>query len=215
MSVSAIAQQPVRETPITGESRNIFQTIADKFVALVNSRKTFSTGYSTQQDHNIQKACERLAALKLVEPERYTTDAMARGAEKLGMALPDSKVSVGIKADISGAAPIGKLSVLKTTEYSAQELHDMLSKHLDQPGASQEMRGKIQTTLNMVNIGISSDDIKDKAYSDMVERGVNKLKSVISTDILKEHRRNEIGGGKVLDHDIVKELEKMSNSLSS
>ena len=210
MPVNAIGQQPVRETQITGESRNIFQAIADKFVAVVNSCKTFSTGCSTQKDHNIQKACERLAALTLAEPERYTTDAMTRGAEKLGMTLPDSQVSVSSKADISGAASIGKLSVLKTTEYSAQELHGMLSKQLDKPGTSQEMREKIQMALGKADTAINPG-----AYNNMVERGVNKLKNVIISDILEEHRRNEIGGGTVLDSDTVKELEKSSNSLPS
>ncbi|MCU6223196.1 hypothetical protein [Morganella morganii] len=210
MPVNAIGQQPVRETQITGESRNIFQAIADKFVAVVNSCKTFSTGCSTQKDHNIQKACERLAALTLAEPERYTTDAMKRGAEKLGMTLPDSKAAVNSNADISGAASIGKLSVLKTTEYSAQELHDMLSKQLDKPGTSPEMREKIQIALGKADTAINSD-----IHTKMVGHGVNKLKNIISADILKEHRRNEIGGGTVLDSDIVKELEKSSNSLPS
>lgn len=208
--VNVIGQQPVRETQITGESRNIFQAIADKFVAVVNSCKTFSTGCSTQKDHNIQKACERLAALSLVEPKCYITDAMERGAEKLGMTLPDSQVSVNSNADISGAASIGKLSVLKTTEYSAQELHDMLSKQLDKPGTSQEMREKIQIALGKADTAINSD-----RHTKMVGHGVNKLKNVISADILKEHRRNEIGGGAVLDSDTVKELEKLSNSLPS
>lgn len=210
MGLSAIEQQPVRETQITGESRNIFQAIADKFVAVVNSCKTFSTGCSTQKDHNIQKACERLAALTLAEPKCYITDAMERGAEKLGMTLPDSQVSVNSNADVSGAASIGKLSVLKTTEYSAQELHDMLSKQLDKPGTSQEMREKIQIALGKADTAINSD-----RHTKMVGHGVNKLKNVISADILKEHRRNEIGGGTVLDSDTVKELEKLSNSLPS
>lgn len=210
MPVNVIGQQPVRETQITGESRNIFQAIADKFVAVVNSCKTFSTGCSTQKDHNIQKACERLAALTLAEPEHYTTDAMKRGAEKLGMTLPDSKAAVNSNADISGAASIGKLSVLKTTEYSAQELHDMLSKQLDKPGTSPEMRDKIQIALGKADTAINSD-----IHTKMVGHGVNKLKNIISADILKEHRRNEIGGGTVLDSDIVKELEKSSNSLPS
>lgn len=210
MGLSAIEQQPVRETQITGESRNIFQAIADKFVAVVNSCKTFSTGCSTQKDHNIQKACERLAALTLAEPKCYITDAMERGAEKLGMTLPDSQVSVNSNADVSGAASIGKLSVLKTTEYSAQELHDMLSKQLDKPGTSQEMREKIQIALGKADTAINSD-----RHTKMVGYGVNKLKNVISADILKEHRRNEIGGGAVLDSDTVKELEKLSNSLPS
>lgn len=209
MPVNAIGLPSVSGIPPT-ESRNIFQTIADKFVAVVNSCKTFSTGYSTQKDHNIQKACERLAALTLAEPERYTTDAMKRGAEKLGMTLPDSKVSVSSKADTSAAASIGKLSVLKTTEYSAQELHDMLSKQMDKPGTSQEMREKIQMVLGKADTAINPE-----AYTDMVERGMNKQQIIISADILKEHRRNEIGGGAVLDSDTVKELEKLSNSLSS
>ncbi|QXO42690.1 hypothetical protein JA116_19600 [Morganella morganii] len=91
----------------------------------------------------------------------------------------------------------------------------MLSKQLDKPGTSPEMHEKIQTILGMADAGTSRDDIKDKVYADMVERGVNKLRSALSADILKEHRRNEIGGNEVLDHDMVKELEKLSNSLSS
>lgn len=210
MPVNVIGQQPVRETQITGENRNIFQAIADKFVAVVNSCKTFSTGCSTQKDHNIQKACERLAALTRAEPKCYITDAMKRGAEKLGMVLPDNKISVSSNADTSVAASIGKLSVLKTTECSAQELHDMLSKQLGKSGTSQEMREKIQMALGKSDTAINPD-----VYTDMVERGMNKQKSIISADILKEHRRNEIGGGAVLDSDTVKELEKLSNSLSS
>ncbi|WP_323116211.1 hypothetical protein, partial [Klebsiella variicola] len=136
--------------------------------------------------------------------------AMKRGAEKLGMTLPDSKAAVNSNADISGAASIGKLSVLKTTEYSAQELHDMLSKQLDKPGTSPEMREKIQIALGKADTAINSD-----IHTKMVGHGVNKLKNIISADILKEHRRNEIGGGTVLDSDIVTELEKSSNSLSS
>ncbi|QXO76660.1 hypothetical protein JC794_20020 [Morganella morganii] len=214
MPVNAINRQSSHETQITGESRNIFQAIADKFVAVVNSCKTFSTGCSTQKDHNIQKACERLAALTLVKPESYTTSEMKESAEKLGMTLPYDTESVS-KRNLSAADSIGKLFTLKTTECSAQELHDMLSKQLDKPGTSPEMHEKIQTILGMADAGTSRDDIKDKVYADMVERGVNKLRSALSADILKEHRRNEIGGNEVLDHDMVKELEKLSNSLSS
>lgn len=213
MSVNAIGQQPVRETQITGENRNIFQAIADKFVAVVNSCKTFSTGCSTQKDHNIQKACERLAALTLVEPERYTTDAMERGAEKLGMALPDNKVAVSSKADLSGAASIGKLSVLKTSAYSAQELHDMLSKQRDKPGTSQEMREKIQTTLNMVNTGISSNDIAGTEYAETVERGTDKIKNAAITEIIKQSRINEINGKNGLNDTAIAELESARNTV--
>lgn len=213
MSVNAIGQQPVRETQITGENRNIFQAIADKFVAVVNSCKTFSTGCSTQKDHNIQKACERLAALTLVEPERYTTDAMERGAEKLGMALPDNKVAVSSKADLSGAASIGKLSVLKTSAYSAQELHDMLSKQRDKLGTSQEMREKIQTTLNMVNTGISSNDIAGTEYAGTVERGTDKIKNAAITEIIKQSRINEINGKNGLNDTAIAELESARNTV--
>lgn len=213
MSVNAIGQQPVRETQITGENRNIFQAIADKFVAVVNSCKTFSTGCSTQKDHNIQKACERLAALTLVEPERYTTDAMERGAEKLGMALPDNKVAVSSKADLSGAASIGKLSVLKTSAYSAQELYDMLSKQRDKPGTSQEMREKIQTTLNMVNTGISSNDIAGTEYAGTVERGTDKIKNAAITEIIKQSRINEINGKNGLNDTAIAELESARNTV--
>ncbi|QXO42691.1 hypothetical protein JA116_19610 [Morganella morganii] len=121
--VNAINRQSSHETQITGESRNIFQAIADKFVAVVNSCKTFSTGCSTQKDHNIQKACERLAALTLVKPESYTTSEMKESAEKLGMTLPYDTESVS-KRNLSAADSIGKLFTLKTTECSAQELHD-------------------------------------------------------------------------------------------
>lgn len=213
MPVNVIGQQPVRETQITGENRNIFQAIADKFVAVVNSCKTFSTGCSTQKDHNIQKACERLAALTLVEPERYTTDAMERSAEKLGMALPDNKVSVSSKADLSGTASIGKLSVLKTSAYSAQELHDILSKQRDKPGTSQEMREKIQTTLNMVNTGISSNDIAGTEYAGTVERGTDKIKNAAITEIIKQSRINEINGKNGLNDTAIAELESARNTV--
>ncbi|WP_274369903.1 hypothetical protein [Morganella morganii] len=211
MPVNAIGQQPVRETQITGESRNIFQAIADKFVAVVNSCKTFSTECCTQKDHNIQKACERLVALTLAEPECYTTDAMERDAKKFGITLPDNKVSVSSNADISGAASIGKLSVLKTTEYSAQELHDMLSKQRDKPGTSPEMRGKIQMTLNMVNSGISSNDIAGTEYAGIVERGAYKIRNAAITEIIKESRINEISGKDGLNDTAIAELESARN----
>lgn len=210
MQSGAIAQQSVRETcidQVPAENRNIFRAIADKFVAIVNSCKTFSTGCSTQKDHNIQKACERLAALTLVKPEFYTTDAMKESAEKLGMTLPCDTESVSGKSDISGAASIGKLSALKTSECSAQELHDMLSKQLYKPGTSQEMRSTIQTTLNMVNAGISSSDIAGTEYAGTVERGADKIKNAAIAEIIKQSRINEAGGEKGLDDTDIAVLE--------
>ncbi len=92
MQPGAIAQSLVNKTPvsqITAENRNIFQTAADKFVAVVNSCKTFSTGCSTQKDHNIMKACGALLAQTLVKQECYTEGFTGGCVKQLDMALPD------------------------------------------------------------------------------------------------------------------------------
>lgn len=214
MALGAIYQSAACEMQTmqnTSENKSIFRSIADKSISVINSCKTFSTGCDTQKGHNIQKACERLAALTLVKPEYYTTDIMKECAEKLGMALPRDTESVN-QADTSAAASIGKVSTLRTSGTSAQELYNILSKQLDkyqlsEANPSPENMGKIQATLNMVDSHKSISEIRNTEDGQIVERGVDKVKNATIFEILKQDRINEVGGGPVLEMTDILQLE--------
>ena len=218
MVLGAIHQSPVCEMQImqnTSENKSIFRSIADKSISVINSCKTFSTGCDTQKGHNIQKACERLAALTLVKPEHYTTDIMKECAKKLEMTLPRDTESVS-KADTSAAASIGKVSTLRTSGTSAQELYNMLSKQLDkyqlsETDSSPENMGKIQATLNMVDSHKSIREIRDSEECQIVERGTDKIKNATISEILKQGRINEADGGPVLEMTDILQLEFTQN----
>lgn len=214
MQLNGIVQQRMDEksvNQITEQGRDAFQKTVGKFVAVVNSCKTFSTGCSTQKDHNIMKACGALLAKTLVKPECYTSGLIDICANKINIILPRNTESVSAKADNSAAASIGKLSDLKTSDCSAQELFDMLSKQLYKPETSQEMRENIQTVLNMVNTGLSSKYVMGSEYAGSVERSIDQIKNTFIEDILKQDRINEKDDGPVLEMTEVIQLELMKD----
>ena len=214
MQLNGIVQQRMGEksvNQVTEQGRGAFQKTADKFVAVVNSCKTFSTGCSTQKDHNIMKACGALLAKTLVKPECYTSGLIDTCTNKINITLPRNPESVSAEADNSSAASIGKLSDLKTSDCSAQELYDMLSKQLDKPGTSQEMRETIQTALKMVNTGLSSKYVMESEYAGSVERSIDQMKNTFIEDILRQDRINEKNDGPVLEMTDVIQLELMKD----
>ncbi|WP_274369902.1 hypothetical protein [Morganella morganii] len=127
------------------------------------------------------------------------------------MILPRNPESVSAKADNSVAASIGKLSDLKTSDCSAQELYDMLSKQLYKPETSQEMREKIQTVLNMVNTGLSDKYVMRSEYAGSVQRSIDQMKNTFIEDILKQDRINEKYDGPVLEMTDVIQLGLMKD----
>ncbi|HCE8947653.1 TPA: hypothetical protein NHT78_000697 [Morganella morganii] len=197
---------------ITAESKNIFQKVADKVVAVVNSCRTFSTECSTQKDHNIQKACERLAALTLVSPETYITGTMKESAVKLDIVLPGNTASVSRQTDTSAAASIGKLSMMKTSQCTAQELYNMLSKQQSKSGTSEEMNEKIKVTLDMVDKKLSHEDIIKAGHAGIVENGVDRIRKNIMSNIIMQHRMNEINNETGLNDKDISELELARNT---
>ena len=214
MQLKGIVQQIMGEksvNQVTEQVRGAFQKAEDKFVSVVNSCKTFSTGCSTQKDHNIMKACGALLAKTLVKPECYTSGLIDTCANKINIILPCNPESVSAKADNSAAASIGKLSGLKISDCSAQELYDMLSKQLYKPETSQEMREKIQTVLNMVNAGLSSKYVMESEYAGSVERSIDQIKNTFIEDILEQDRINKKDGGPVLEMTAVIQLELMKD----
>ncbi len=211
MSVSTIilpslsGKIPVHQT--TAENRNIFQIAADQFVSVVNSCKTFSTGCSTQKDHNIIKACGALLAKTLVKQEYYTEGFTGSCVKKLGMTLPD-KILDRSKTGVPGSASISRLSVLKASECSAQELYDMLSKQLKKPDTAPEMQEKIRAVLGMAENGSGSIYIRE---TEVVKRYVDEIKNAVISDILIAHDINEAEHGPVLEGKDVIKLESMKD----
>ena len=214
MQLSAIAQQPAHETPvnqITTDNRHFLQTVADKFVSVVNSCKTFTTGSSTQKDHNIMKACGALLAKTLVKPEYYTSGFTGKCAAKLDIELPD-KILARSETGVPGSASIGKLSALKASEYSAQELYDMLSKQLHKPDTLPEMQGKIRAVLEMAEKGSGSEHIRRTEYAEIVERYADNIKKDVISDLLLAHAINCDQGGPLLYRAEVNQLESVQNN---
>lgn len=214
MQLGAIAQQPAHKTPvnqITTDNSHFFQTVADKFVSVVNSCKTFTTGCSSQKDHNIMKACGALLAKTLVKPEYYTSGFTGKCAEKLDMKLPD-KILARSETGVPGSASIGKLSVLKASEHSAQDLYDMLSKQLHKPDTSPEMQEKIRAVLDMAEKGSGSEHIRRTEYAEIVERYADNIKKDVISDILLAHAINCDQGGPLLYRAEVNQLESMQNN---
>lgn len=211
MQSRAVIQDLMHKTPvsqITAENRNIFQTAADKFVSVVNSCKTFSTGCSTQKDHNIMKACGSLLAQTLVKPEYYTEGFTGECVKKLNMAIPD-KIFARSETGVPGSASIGRLSVLKASECSAQELYDMLSKQLHKPDTAPEMQEKIRAVLEMAEKGAGSELIRG---TEIVERYTGEIKKGVISDILVAHDINHAEHNPVLDAYDVITLESMKDN---
>ncbi len=214
MRSGAIVQQSVREIPlnqITAENRNIFQTAADKFVSVVNSCKTFSTGCSTQKDHNIMKACGALLAKTLVKQEYYTEGFTGECVKKLGMTLPD-KIFARSETGVPGSASIGRLSALKASECSAQELYDMLSKQLHKPDTAPEMQEKIRAVLEMAEKGSGSNAVRGTEYAGIVERYADNIRRDVISDILLMDDINNIEHGPVLKMADTIRLKSMKDS---
>ncbi|MET4862136.1 hypothetical protein [Morganella morganii] len=213
MQPGAIAQQSVREIPvnqITAENRNVFLTAADKFVSVVNSCKTFSTGCSTQKEHNIMKACGALLAQTLVKQEYYTEGFTGECVKKLGMTLPD-KIFARSETGVPGSASIGRLSVLKASECSAQELYDMLSKQLHKPDTTSEMREKIQVALEMTEKGSGGNAVRGTEFAGIVEHYADNILRDVISDILLTDDINNIEHGPVLKMADVIKLKSMKN----
>lgn len=213
MQPGAITQQSVRAIPvnqITAENRNIFQTVADQLAAVMNSCKTFSTGYSTQKDHNIMKACGALLAQALVKQEYYTEGFTGSCVKELGMTLPD-KIFARSETGVPGSASIGRLSVLKASEYSAQELYDMLSKQLHKPDTAPEMQEKIRTVLEMAEKGSDSKQIRGTEFAEIAERYADNIKRDVISDILLADEINNIEHGPVLKMADVIRLKSMKD----
>ncbi|HHZ8504415.1 TPA: hypothetical protein ACWL6U_001900 [Morganella morganii] len=213
MQPGAIAQQSVREIPvnqITAKNRNVFLTAADKFVSVVNSCKTFSTGCSTQKEHNIMKACGALLAQTLVKQEYYTEGFTGECVKKLGMTLPD-KIFARSETGVPGSASIGRLSVLKASACSAQELYDMLSKQLHKPDTTSEMREKIQVALEMAEKGSGGNAVRGTEYAGIVERYAGNILRDVISDILLTDDINNIEHGPVLKMADVIKLKSMKN----
>lgn len=211
MPLSEAGQLPVHKTlvnQITTYNSHFFQTVADKFVSVVNSCKTFSTGCSTQKDHNIMKACGALLAKTLVKPEYYTSGFTGKCAEKLDMKLPD-KILARSETGVPGSASIGKLSVLKASEHSAQVLYDMLSKQLHKPDTSPEMQEKIRAVLDMAEKGPNSQYIRG---TEIVEHYVDEIKKGVISDILVAHDINDFEHSPVLDMGDVITLQSMKDN---
>lgn len=195
---------------ITEQGRDTFQKTADKFVAVVNSCKTFSTGCSTQKDHNIMKACGVLLAKTLVKQEYYTEGFTGECVKKLGMTLPD-KIFARSETGVPGSASIGKLSVLKASECSAQELYDMLSKQLYEPDTTPEVREKIRMVLEMAEKGSDSKQLRGTEFAEIAERYADNIKRDVISDILLADEINNIEHGPVLEMTEVIQLELMKD----
>ncbi|HCE8947654.1 TPA: hypothetical protein NHT78_000698 [Morganella morganii] len=213
MQLNGIVQQRMDEksvNQITEQGRDVFQKTADKFVAVVNSCKTFSTGCSTQKDQNIMKACGVLLAQTLVKQECYTGGFTGECVKKLGMTLPD-KIFARSETGVPGSASIGKLFALKASECSAQELYDMLSKELHKQESSPEMLEKIRTVLKMAEEGSDSESIRGTEYAEIVECYGDEIKNAVISDILIAHDINEAENGPVLEETDVIQLELMKD----
>ncbi|CAK7068244.1 TPA: hypothetical protein RG697_001787 [Morganella morganii] len=214
MQPGAIAQSLVNKTPvsqITAENRNIFQTAADKFVAVVNSCKTFSTGCSTQKDHNIMKACGALLAQTLVKQECYTEGFTGGCVKQLDMALPD-KIFARSETGVPGSASVGRLSALKASECSAQELYDMLSKQLHKPDTAPEMQEKIRMVLEMAEKGADSKSVRGTEFAEIAERYADNIRRDVISDILLADDINNMEHGPVLKMADVIRLRSMKDS---
>ncbi|NIH20558.1 hypothetical protein [Morganella morganii] len=211
MQLKGIVQQIMGEksvNQVTEQVRGTFQKAEDEFVSVVNSCKTFSTGCSTQKDHNIMKACGALLAKTLVKQEYYTEGFTGSCVKKLGMTLPD-KILARSKTGVPGSASISRLSVLKASECSAQELYDMLSKQLKKPDTAPEMQKKIRAVLGMAENYSGSIYIRE---TEVVKRYVDEIKKGVISDILVAHDINHIEHNPVLDAYDVATLESMQNS---
>lgn len=213
MQLNGIVQQRMGEksvNQITEKGRGAFQMTADKFVAVVNSCKTFSTGCSTQKEHNIMKACGALLAQTLVKQEYYTEGFTGECVKKLGMTLPD-KIFARSETGVPGSASIGRLSVLKASECSAQELYDMLSSELYEQKGSPEMLEKIRTVMEMAEKGSDSKSLRGTEFAEIVEDYGDKIKNAVISEILIAHDINEAEHGPVLEGTDIIQLELMKD----
>lgn len=211
MQPGAVVQNVVHKTPanqMTAEKNNISQIVTDNLVTVMNSCQTFSTGCRTQKDHNIMKACGALLAKTLVKQKYYTEGFTGSCVKKLGMTLPD-KIFARSETGVPGSASIGRLSALKASECSAQELYDMLSKQMQKPDTAPEMQEKIRAVLGMAEKGSGSIHIRG---TEVVERYVDEIKKGVISDILVAHDINHIEHKPVLDMYEVITLESMKDN---
>lgn len=211
--LNGIVQQRMDEksvNQITEQGRDTFQKTADKFVAVGNSCKTFSTGCSTQKDHNIMKACGVLLAKTLVKQEYYTEGFTGECVKKLGMTLPD-KIFARSETGVPGSEFISRWFDLEGLKYSAQDLYDILSQALYKQESSPEMLEKIRTVLKMTEKDSGSESIRGTEYAKIVECYGDEIKNAVISDILIANDINEAEHGPVLEGTDIIQLELMKD----
>ncbi|MBC4012553.1 hypothetical protein H8R13_12550 [Morganella morganii] len=213
MQLNGIVQQAIRETSAnqaTAENKNSFQAIADKCITVVNSDKSIFAGCLQKKKNNIRMACGALLAKTLVKNEYYTEGITGDCVKKLNMTLPD-KILARKETGVPGSDFISRWSDLNGSDYSAQELYDMLSKQLHKQEFSPEIQEKMQAALKMAEKGSGSESILKKEYAEIIRRHEDEIKNNLISDILTAHDINDTEGGPVLEDTDIIQLELMKD----